>query len=140
MGGAVPCKNQSYLNAEPHAGVDEYTYGRSSIDVNESLKLGKYLSIGYRGVISPLKDNSDDDLLTENKFYVVAGPEDVKVAFSYDTLRNNINLNFMFLLGTDSANITYDKITVRDPDKIQRKESNFGKDKGLNKIKVPENL
>ena len=119
---------------------DEYTYGRSSIDVNESLKLGKYLSIGYRGVISPLKDNSDDDLLTENKFYVVAGPEDVKVAFSYDTLRNNINLNFMFLLGTDSANITYDKITVRDPDKIQRKESNFGKDKGLNKIKVPENL
>ncbi len=119
---------------------DEYTYGKSSIDVDESLKLGKYLSVGYRGVISPLKDNDKDDLLTENRFYVIAGPEDIKVAFSYDTIRSSVNFDFMFLLGTDSSNIEYDKITVREPDKLQKREERLNKDKGLWKVRVPENL
>ncbi len=119
---------------------DEYTYGKSSIDVNESIKLGKYLSVGYRGVISPLRDNYDDDLLTENKFYVIAGPEDIKVAFSYDTIRSGVNLDFMFLLGTDNANFEYDKITIKEPEKLQKKDDGFNKNKGLWKVKVPENL
>lgn len=119
---------------------DEYTYGKSSIDIDESLKLGKYLSVGYRGVISPLKDNDDKDLLTENRFYAIAGPEDIKVAFSYDTIRSSVNFDFMFLLGTDSTNIEYDKITVREPDKLQKTDRGVNKDKGLWRVKVPEDL
>ncbi len=119
---------------------DEYTYGKSSIDIDESLKLGKYLSVGYRGVISPLKDNDDKDLLTENRFYAIAGPEDIKVAFSYDTIRSSVNFDFMFLLGTDSTNIEYDKITVREPDKLQKTDKGVNKDKGLWRVKVPEDL
>ena len=119
---------------------DEYTYGKSSIDIDESLKLGKYLSVGYRGVISPLKDNTKDDLLTENRFYAIAGPEDIKVAFSYDTIRSSVNFDFMFLLGTDTSSIEYDKITVRDPDKLKKKDGSLNKDKGLWRVKVPEDL
>lgn len=119
---------------------DEYTYGKSSIDVDESLKLGKYLSVGYRGVISPLEDNNKGDLLTENKFYVIAGPEDIKAAFYYDTIRNSASFDFTFLLGTDTSNIEYDKITVREPEKLQKKSGNSNKDKGLWRVKVPENL
>ena len=113
---------------------------KSSIDIDESLKLGKYLSVGYRGVISPLKDNDDKDLLTENRFYAIAGPEDIKVAFSYDTIRSSVNFDFMFLLGTDSTNIEYDKITVREPDKLQKTDKGVNKDKGLWRVKVPEDL
>ena len=109
-------------------------------DIDESLKLGKYLSVGYRGVISPLKDNTKDDLLTENRFYAIAGPEDIKVAFSYDTIRSSVNFDFMFLLGTDTSNIEYDKITVRDPDKLKKKDGSLNKDKGLWRVKVPEDL
>ncbi len=76
---------------------DEYTYGKSSINIDESLKLCRFLSIGYRGVISPLKDNSDKDLMTENRFYAIAGPDDIKMAFSYDTIRHNAHLDVMFL-------------------------------------------
>ena len=119
---------------------DEYTYGKSSIDIDESLKLGKYLSVGYRGVISPLKDNDDKDLLTENRFYAIAGPKDIKVALSYDTIRSSVNFDFMFLLGTDSTNIEYDKITVREPDKLQKTDRGVNKDKGLWRVKVPEDL
>ena len=119
---------------------DEYTYGKSSFNIDESLMLTKYLSIGYRGTISPLKDNSDNDLFTENKFYVIAGPDDIKVAFSYDTIRENAYLDFMFLLGTDNTGITYEKLTIKDPDKLRKKEPGLMKDWQYRKIKVPENL
>ena len=102
--------------------------------------LTKHLSIGYRGTISPLKDNSDNDLFTENRFYVIAGPDDIKVAFSYDTIRENAYLDFMFLLGTDNTGITYEKLTIKDPDKLRKKEPGFMKDWQYRKIKVPENL
>ena len=119
---------------------DEYTYGKSSFSIDESLMLTKHLSIGYRGTISPLKDNSDNDLFTENRFYVIAGPDDIKVAFSYDTIRENAYLDFMFLLGTDNTGITYEKLTIKDPDKLRKKEPGFMKDWQYRKIKVPENL
>jgi len=120
---------------------DEYTYGKSSINVDESIKISKYLSLGYRGTISPLKDNSDDDLLTENRFYAVAGPEDIKLALSYDTIRHNAHLDVMFLLGTDVADIGFEKMTIKNPDKLRKKTPLFNKDNiPYRKIKVPEDL
>jgi len=120
---------------------DEYTYGKSAIDIDESLKLCKYLSLGYRGTISPLEDNSDGDLLTENRFYAIIGPEDAKLALSYDTIRKNASFNVMFMVGTDTTDITYEKLTVKDPDKLQKKkEPVILKDLPYHKIKVPENL
>ncbi len=120
---------------------DEYTYGKSSIGIEESLKLCKYLSIGYRGVITPKKDNEDGDLITENRIYAVVGPDDIKVAFSYDSVRQNAYLDFMFLLGTDQTNVAFEKMTIKDPDKLRKKEPFvLGKDLEYRKIKVPENL
>lgn len=119
---------------------DEYTYGKTSINIDESLKLCKYLSVGYKGVISPLKDNSDGDLMTENSFYAVAGPEDIKVSFSYDTVRNNAHFNFMFLIGTDNAKIDFEKMTIQNPDKLQKKTPLFNGNMQYRKVKVPENL
>ncbi len=119
---------------------DEYTYGKSSIYVNESLKLCKYLSVGYKGVISPLKDNSDGDLMTENSFYAVAGPDDIKVSFSYDTVRSNAHFDFMFLVGTDNAKIDFEKMTIKNPDKLQKKTPLFNGNMQYRKVKVPENL
>lgn len=118
---------------------DEYRYGRQTISFDESLICNRFLSLGYRGTLSPLKDNYDRDILTENRFYAIAGPEDVKIAFSYDTIRQNMYFDFLFLLGTDNLDMKYDKMIINNPDKIgkhQRRES----DKELNKIKVPEEL
>jgi len=119
---------------------DEYTYGKSSIDIDESIKLCKYLSIGYRGVISPLKDNRDKDLMTENSFYAVAGPEDIKLAFSYDTVRHNARFDVLFFLGTDNAGVDFEKMTIKNPETLQKKPSFFGNNFQYRKVKVPENL
>ncbi len=118
---------------------DEYRYGRQTIAFDESIICNKFLSLGYKGTLSPLKDNTDKDILTENRFYAVAGPEDIKIVFSYDTIRQNMYFDFLFLLGTDNLDMKFDKLTVKNPDKIgkrQKKES----DRELNKIKVPEDL
>lgn len=119
---------------------DEYTYGKTSINIDESIKLCKYLSLGYRGVISPLKDNSDKDLMTENSFYAVAGPEDIKLAFSYDTIRHNARFDVLFLLGTDNAGVDFEKMTIKNPDKLQKKTPLFNHNFQYRKVKVPENL
>ncbi|MDO5438367.1 MAG: hypothetical protein Q4F80_09240, partial [bacterium] len=122
----------------PYA-FDEYRYGRQTVSFDESLILNRFLSVGYRGTLTPLKDNNDSDVLTENRFYAVAGPEDFKIAFSYDTIRQNMHFDFLFLLGSDNLDLRYEKMTVNDHDKlgkVQRKAS----DKALNKVKVPEDL
>lgn len=119
---------------------DEYTYGKSTFEIDESLKLCKYLSVGYRGNISPLKDNYDKELMTENRFYVVAGPDDVKLAFSYDTLRNNMYLDLMFLVGSNVAKMQYDKVVIKDPSKLNVKEPFFGRYNQYRKIRVPDSL
>ena len=118
---------------------DEYIYGKQYITIDENIRLGKYLALGYQGTISILRDNPDKDLLTENKFYVVAGPEDVKLAFSYDTYRERAIFDVLFLVGKDTAKIKYDKLTIKDPDKAGKKTSNFENLKYY-KVKVPEDI
>src|SRR5699024_11763463 len=77
----VPTRRSSDLLGGVHGhspyAFDEYRYGRQTIMFDESLILNKYISVGYRGTLSPLKDNYDKDILTENRFYAVVGPEDV---------------------------------------------------------------
>ncbi len=118
---------------------DEYRYGKQTINFDESLIVNRFLSLGYRGTITPLKDNYDKDILTENRFYVVAGPEDFKIAFSYDTIRQNMHFDFLMLLGSDNLDLRYEKMTINDPDKLGQKQQKVT-DKELNKITVPENL
>lgn len=118
---------------------DEYRYGKQTINFDESLIVNRFLSLGYRGTITPLKDNYDKDILTENRIYVVAGPEDFKIAFSYDTIRQNMHFDFLMLLGSDNLDLRYEKMTINDPDKLGQKQQKVT-DKELNKITVPENL
>lgn len=118
---------------------DEYRYGKQTISFDESLILSKYLSLGYRGTLTPLKDNSQKDMITENRLYAVVGPEDFKMALSYDTIRQNMHFDFLFLLGSDNLDMKYDTLTVQNPDKLGKKQRRQS-DKDLNKITIPENL
>ena len=118
---------------------DTYIYGKQFLTIDENIRLGKYLALGYQGTISLLRDNPDKDLLTENKFYVVAGPEDVKVAFSYDTYRERALFDVLFYVGKDNSKIEYDKLTIKNPDKVGKETSPFENLKYY-RVKVPENI
>ena len=118
---------------------DQYVYGKQFLVIDENIRLGKYLALGYQGTISLLRDNPDRDLLTENKFYVVAGPEDIKVAFSYDTYRERALFDVLFYVGKDNSKIEYDKLTIKNPDKVGKETSPFENLKYY-RVKVPENI
>ena len=118
---------------------DKYIYGKQFITIDENIRLGRFLAVGYQGTISILRDNPDRDLLTENKFYVIAGPDDVKVAFSYDAYRERALFDVFFMVGNDNSKIKYDKLTARNMDKTGKKTSPFENFK-FYKVKVPENI
>ncbi|MCD8024715.1 MAG: LPS export ABC transporter periplasmic protein LptC [Candidatus Gastranaerophilales bacterium] len=118
---------------------DEYRYGRQSVMFDESLILNRFISVGYRGTLTPLKDNRKKDVLTENRLYAVVGPEDIKIAFSYDTIRQNMHFDFLFLLGSDNLDLQYEKMSILDPNKLG-KTQRPASDKDLYKVKIPEDL
>lgn len=106
------------IHGESPFEFDNYRYGRLSFNIDENIRVNKYLAVGYRGTISPLKDNYKDDLITENKLYVLAGPEDMKFALSYDSIRHRTAFDIYMMLGTNRYRNTYDKLTIQNPNNI----------------------
>lgn len=115
---------------------DDYRYGRLTFNVDENIRVNKYLAVGYRGTISPLKDNYKDQLVTENKLYVLAGPEDVKFALSYDSIRHRTAFDIYMMLGTNRYRNTYDKLTIQNPNYLGNDVKLFD-DLKYYRLKVP---
>lgn len=116
---------------------DEYRYGKVSIYIDQNYRFNRYLAAGYQGAFAPLKDNHDKKLVTENRFYVMAGPEDVKAAISYDTEREIAAFDILFLLGSDNMKAKYDKLTIENVETLGKKRD-FFEDMKFRKIQVPE--
>ena len=89
--------------------------------------------------VSPMKDNYEEDLLTECRFYLIAGPKDAKVALSYDFVRDIAHMDFMFLIGSDNTSMTFDKLTTKDMYGGAQKRD-FYKNAKRVKIVTPENI
>ena len=70
---------------------------------------------------------------------MVAGPEDIKVAFSYDTYRERALFDVLFMVGKDNSKIKYDKLTIKNPDKAGKQTSAFENLKYY-RVKVPEDI
>ena len=107
--------------------------------LNEKFHLNDKLAIGYRAFITPMKDNIEGDWLTESRFYAIVGPRDLKLLLSYDFVRQIAHLDFMFLIGTDSAKINFEKLTTKNMDGGAQKRD-FYKNSQRVKIVEPENI
>ena len=86
-----------------------------------------------------LKDNYKEDLLTEARIYIVAGPSDLKFALSYDFVRDIAHMNFMFLIGSENAKINFDKLSTKDVDGGAQKRDFYKNAKPI-KINAPEEI
>ncbi len=118
---------------------DKYRYGKHSIMLNEKYNFNNKFAIGYRATITPLKDNYENDFLTESRFYVIFGPQDLKMILSYDFVRDIAHFDFMFLLGTESSKINFDKLTTKNIDSREQKRDFYRNAKRV-KIEEPENI
>ncbi len=117
---------------------DKYRYGKSSIMLNEKFNFSDKFALGFRAIVSPLKDNYEKDLLTESRFYAIFGPQDLKLCVSYDFVRDIAHVDFLFMLGSDSSRINFEKLITKDVDG-GREKRDFYKSERV-KIEVPENI
>ncbi|MBQ8476699.1 hypothetical protein IJ531_06535, partial [bacterium] len=108
---------------------DKYRYGRSTISLNEKFNFNNKFALGYSAVFSPNKDNYERDLMTESRLYALFGPQDIKIALSYDFVRDIAHLDFMLILGSDSSKINFEKLTTKDLDGSKDKQDFYKKAK-----------
>lgn len=102
---------------------DMYRYGKSTITLSEKFNFTDKFALGFRMFVTPMKDNYEEDLLTECRFFLIMGPKDMKVALSYDFVRDVAHMDFMFLIGSDNSSITFDKLSTKDIDgKVEKRD------------------
>ena len=97
---------------------DRYRYGRSNLIFIESLKICKYISIGYLGSLAMNRDVRSDDLFQENRFLVSIGPDYAKLTIGYDAFRQNTMLLLSMLVGTQDSEVKFNKTVIENPQTI----------------------
>ncbi len=104
---------------------DRYRYGHSNFIVIESLKISKYLSVGYLTSIAMNREVKSDDKLQENRILLSIGPDYAKFTIGYDSFRRNTMFLFSMLVGTQDSNIEFNKAVLKNPQNFgsnQKKE------------------
>lgn len=102
----------------PMSRFDAYRYGTSSLQIREALKVCKFLSVAWTGVVSLSDDASNGKLFQENAFLVILGPEDVKFTFGYDFLRKRTYITLGFSLNTTGTALNYKTLEIKNPDNL----------------------
>lgn len=105
---------------------DRYRYGRSNIVLIESLKVCKYLSLGYLASIAINREVSSDDAFQENRILLSIGPDYAKVTIGYDAFRRNTMFLFSMLVGTKDTDVEFKRSVIKNP-------QSFGKEKKKSK-------
>ena len=112
---------------------DRYRYGKSNIALIESIKICKYLTVGYLASISMHNqyhdDYHNDDLFQENRIMVSVGPEYARLTIGYDAIRHTTMMLITMLVGTKDSDIEFKKTIINNPNKIGREKSKQKKTK-----------
>lgn len=112
----------SGIGGETPLWFDQYYYGRNNLSGVLEYKVNKYLSVGYFGSANLSKDNYDERLMAENRLYAKFGPPDFKICLGYDTVRSRMLMDVNMLVGSDNSKIDFDKLTIIDPQKLEKKK------------------
>lgn len=105
---------------------DRYRYGRGNIVFIESLKVNKYIDLGYiASVALHSKYHNDgefnDSILQESRFMICAGPEYAKLIVGYDVVRHTTVMQISMMLGAKDSDIEFKKTIVKNPEKFGQK-------------------
>ena len=123
---------QSAIAGQSPFEFDRYRYGRSNFVFIESLRICKYLAVGYLASISMNSDYGYDKAFQENRFFVSFGPDYARIAIGYDSIRRNTMLMLSMLVGTKNSEIVYDKAIMRDVENVGSNDKKSNKPKKKN--------
>lgn len=121
---------QSAIGGNTPFEFDRYRYGRSNFVFIESLRISKYVSIGYLGSLAMNRDVRSDDMLQENRILLSLGPDYAKFTLGYDSVRNSTMFKFSMLVGTEDSEIKFDRgVMQMNNEPGKKKKSERRKDK-----------
>ena len=123
---------QSAIAGQSPFEFDRYRYGRSNFVFIESLRICKYLSVGYLASISMNNDYHYDRTFQENRFLVSLGPDYAKLTIGYDSIRHNTMLMLSMLVGTKNSDIAYNKAVIKNPEQLGKNDKKSSKPKKKN--------
>ncbi len=101
---------------------DKYVYGKSNFIAIESLRLCKYLTVGYIASIVLNKEYHDNNAFQENRMFFSVGPDYAKLTFGYDAFRQSTSFVFSTLVGTKDSEVEFKKAVLKNPDTLNKKK------------------
>ena len=94
---------------------DSYYLGRKSMNINNSVRINDFLSVGAWHILSLDKDNSRNALFTGNALYALAGPKNVKFNVAYDFVRKRSYFGINFYPSGKETAIDFDELNMISP-------------------------
>ena len=112
----------AYQDNSPLQMYDAYRYGHSMFVIRESLRLCKYVTVAWSGVIRTDSRNStaNNDMFQENSFILAFGPDDFKISVGYDWVRQQTYFSFVLAMDTKGSSLDYEKMVIKNPDRLAR--------------------
>jgi hypothetical protein len=107
-----------YDDHSPMPRYDMYRYGNSSVYISEIVRVCKYLSVGWSGMVTLSNDSPNGKLFQENRFVFAIGPDDLKIRLGYDFTRQTTFFGFDVAFDTKGTSISYNKMEIKNPEKL----------------------
>ena len=112
----------AYQDGTPIQMYDMYRYGHASVYLREALRVHKYLTLAWSGTLTLTGDSPNGEMFQENSFIIALGPDDFKINFGYDWVRRQTYFSFVLAMDTKGSSIDFDKMVIKNPDKLARSE------------------
>jgi hypothetical protein len=94
---------------------DSYYGGAQNVNMNNLVRVNKFLSIGNSGSFSLKRDNAKKALAVGNLLYMMVGPEDLKATIGYDFINSRSYFGFNYYPGTKNSVVNFDKMKIIQP-------------------------
>lgn len=108
----------AYEDGTPMKRFDAYRYGSSSVRITEAIRVCKYLSLAWAGMITLSDDAPNDRFMQENAFMFVIGPDDIKFTFAYDYVRKRTYFTVGMSINTTGTTVKYNTLEIKNPDRM----------------------
>lgn len=120
----------AYDDKTPLPVFDAYRYGRSNIYIREYIRFHRLFTLSWLGSLTLSDDKWSNSPFQECAFFASVGPDDLKLNFGYDVIRQNAYINFSVGLDPKGTVIDYDKLEIKNPENfnIEKKQAFFVED------------
>ena len=102
----------------PMKRFDAYRYGTSSIRVMEAIRLCRFLSVAWSGMLTLSDDAPNKRMMQENAFLFLIGPDDCRLTLGYDYIRKRTYITLGIAIDTTNSRLDYDVMEIKNPDKF----------------------